>query len=92
MDHLIVDNGKIIECKAKAYMYMRMGVNTKVICVSIIGQWERDMPNGDGIEWYVNGSVYVGKFVNGEKHGRGKLTFVSGEVYEGDFEFDNFNG
>jgi hypothetical protein len=50
------------------------------------------MPNGEGVEWYSNGSVYVGKFLNGEKHGKGKLTFVSGEVYEGDFEFDNFNG
>ena len=44
------------------------------------------------MEWYSNGSVYVGTFLDGEKHGTGKMTFVSGEVYEGQFEFDDING
>ena len=50
------------------------------------------MPNGKGIEWYANGSVYVGSFLDGEKHGTGKLTFNIGEIYEGEFQFDNING
>ena len=44
------------------------------------------------MEWYANGSVYVGNFLNGEKHGFGKITFITGEIYEGEFEFDDFNG
>lgn len=37
MVHLIADNGKIIECMAKAFMYTRMGVNMKVKWIFIIG-------------------------------------------------------
>jgi len=88
----IGDSGIITECMDKGFISLQMEVNMKVINSNILGSFERDLPNGEGMEWYSNGSVYVGTFLDGDKHGTGKMTFVSGEVYEGQFEFDDING
>jgi hypothetical protein len=36
-----------------------------------------------------DGSMYDGLFENGEKHGRGKLTFKDFSTFEGEFVNDN---
>jgi hypothetical protein len=39
------------------------------------------------------GEVYIGDFVGGKRHGKGKLIFTtSGDVYEGDWQHDKMNG
>jgi hypothetical protein len=38
------------------------------------------------------GETYEGEYVNGLKHGKGKLTFSDGRVYEGDFVNGKFHG
>jgi len=37
---------------------------------------------------YEDGSIYEGETVNGEPHGKGKLTFNNGSIYEGGFYYD----
>ena len=36
--------------------------------------------------------MYEGDFVNGEKHGKGKLVTFDGDVYEGDWTHDKRHG
>ena len=42
---------------------------------------------------YSDGSVYDGPTNDvGERHGKGRLTFANGDVYEGDFAHDQMHG
>jgi hypothetical protein len=41
---------------------------------------------------YPNGDVYVGDWVRGKKHGRGKYTRKDGTIYLGDYENDHKHG
>lgn len=56
-----------------------------------IGSVYNDKPSGHGI-LQMDGCVYEGFFLNGKKHGRGRLTFDSGISYKGDFQFDLYHG
>jgi len=39
---------------------------------------------------YSNGDVYEGDFVDGKRHGNGKMTYADGKVKEGRWEDDEF--
>jgi hypothetical protein len=56
------------------------------------GQIKKDLPHGNGIMDYRNGSRYNGQFSNGKKHGYGKLRNVDGSTYDGDFMNDLKDG
>lgn len=55
------------------------------------GEWDISSNKPHGRGFLIGGSdsivwKYVGYFKNGKQEGKGKLTFVSGNVYEGDFK------
>lgn len=35
--------------------------------------------------FYVNGDIYEGNWVNGEKNGKGTAYFKNGDIYEGEW-------
>jgi hypothetical protein len=39
------------------------------------GEFERDLPHGEGRYSFANGSVYVGEFAKGHIHGEGHFEF-----------------
>ncbi len=41
---------------------------------------------------YADGSTYEGEFLEGKRHGRGKLKLSNGDFYEGQFRNGAFNG
>lgn len=47
------------------------------------GDMEHGVRQGSGTYKWSNGTLYVGSYVAGKKHGRGKLTFPDKSVYEG---------
>lgn len=49
------------------------------------GQWKLGHFSGYGHLKYKNGSNYVGQFVDGVKHGKGRYSSSSGYEYEGDW-------
>jgi len=53
------------------------------------GQCVNGFTQGKGIlQWYkdgVKGDNYVGNYVDGKEHGKGKFTWANGDVYEGDW-------
>jgi hypothetical protein len=51
------------------------------------GEWNQaNQRDGQGIEYYADGSIYVGYWVAGKRSGRGRITRADGEVYEGDWK------
>jgi hypothetical protein len=59
------------------------------------GSFKKGYPNGKGIYYYSSGAVYEGSFLNGKRHGQGKLSFSNeGELIteEGLWEKDNYIG
>lgn len=49
------------------------------------------LKHGPGIEIGIIGNVYIGWYVEGYKHGKGKEWFA-GKYYQGDFEKGNYHG
>lgn len=48
---------------------------------------------GDGKLVLTTGEIYIGSFVKGKRHGKGKLIFTAtGDVYEGDWQQDKMTG
>ena len=47
---------------------------------------------GEGICLTTNGELHEGNFVAGKLHGRGKITFKSVGVYEGEVKEGKFDG
>ena len=41
---------------------------------------------GYGVEMYEHGGVYEGYFIDGIRHGKGKLSHAYGDVFEGDWK------
>ena len=58
-----------------------------------IGSWHDDKRYGDGVMRYKNSDkeMYDGKWVNDEKNGFAKMTYMNGDVYEGDWADDTRN-
>ena len=44
------------------------------------------------MEIWPDGSNYKGQYFKGKKHGKGKIQFVDGAVYEGDLEMNVLKG
>ena len=42
--------------------------------------------------WYKNGNYYEGEFLNGKRHGQGKMEFYNGDKYVGPYEDDKMHG
>ena len=49
-------------------------------------------PDGEGVLNLLDGSVYVGTFSLGLKHGKGRMEYANGEVYDGGWMFDRYSG
>ena len=43
-------------------------------------------------EVYANGERYEGDFVNGKRHGRGRMEYANGDVYEGEYNMGKRHG
>ncbi|XP_028354984.1 radial spoke head 10 homolog B isoform X4 [Physeter macrocephalus] len=66
------------------------------------GQWENGVQNGFGTHtWFLKRipysqyplrNEYVGEFVNGYRHGRGKFYYASGAMYEGEWVANKKHG
>eukprot|EP01124_Arcella_intermedia_P008876 TRINITY_DN15689_c0_g1_i1.p1 TRINITY_DN15689_c0_g1~~TRINITY_DN15689_c0_g1_i1.p1 ORF type:complete len:1158 (+),score=339.10 TRINITY_DN15689_c0_g1_i1:16-3489(+) len=61
--------------------------NLKTGHVQYVGQWKDNLYDGEG-KWGCEGEKYEGSFKNGLKHGKGKMTFATGDCYEGEWELD----
>jgi hypothetical protein len=51
-----------------------------------------DMPHGQGVFTYADGSVYTGPFSFGKMEGQGKLVFPNNDTYVGGFHDGRFHG
>jgi len=49
------------------------------------------IPHGIG-RMIANGALYEGEFLNGEKHGYGRMIYWNGNYYEGYFEHGELHG
>lgn len=56
------------------------------------GEFQDDLPHGQGDIKYPDGSTYSGGFRSGKFNGRGCFTFPDGGKYEGDWFDGNMNG
>ena len=56
------------------------------------GQWKNSTRNGYGIEHYEEGSIYIGTFLNGKKHGIGVYKWKDKSSYEGEWTNNYING
>ncbi|PNW87874.1 hypothetical protein CHLRE_01g005450v5 [Chlamydomonas reinhardtii] len=57
------------------------------------GTMEHGVRTGKGTyTWGVSGAVYTGDYVNGKKHGKGKMVYPDKGVYEGDWVEDVMQG
>lgn len=59
------------------------------------GAFKKGFPHGKGIYYYANGAIYEGSFINGKRHGEGKLSYyIDGNqiIEEGLWEDDNYIG
>ncbi|XP_025235197.1 radial spoke head 10 homolog B-like [Theropithecus gelada] len=66
------------------------------------GRWERGLQNGFGTHtWFLKRipssqyplrNEYIGEFVNGHRHGRGKFYYASGAVYDGEWVSNKKHG
>ena len=51
------------------------------------GNFENDLPNGDGKIIYKNGDEFKGKFMNGKKEGKGILNLKANrKIIEGEWK------
>lgn len=49
--------------------------------------------DGEGKLVLSSGDIYIGHFIKGKRHGKGKLIFkANGDVYEGDWSLDKMTG
>jgi hypothetical protein len=44
---------------------------------------ERGEKHGRGTCTYIDGSVYIGEFVNGLRNGQGEMKFSNGDIFKG---------
>ncbi|MFN0215473.1 MAG: caspase family protein, partial [Saprospiraceae bacterium] len=48
--------------------------------------------NGNGVYRYASNSKYTGQFKNSLRHGKGKMTYTDGSIYEGPFNYGKKQG
>ncbi len=69
-----------------AFCCVNFSSDLKAQCVS------GNCQNGTGTYRYSQNVVYTGRFVNGIREGKGKLTLQNGSVYEGNFQRGRMSG
>ena len=57
-----------------------------------IGEVKNNLPNGKGEEYFNQGDIYKGSFVNGKKEGYGIFEKRNKFIYEGYFKNDKYEG
>lgn len=58
----------------------------------LIGEWQDNKKDGNGIYLWANGDKYVGERKNGFKSGQGEKICANGNKYTGEWENDKKNG
>jgi hypothetical protein len=53
-----------------------------------VGQWQNDVPHGQGSIKYPDGSEFVGQFENGRRNGEGEAKYADGTKYIGQWTDD----
>jgi len=58
------------------------------------GDWDvvSNERQGNGVQVWVDGSIYEGHFIKGKLHGKGRLIHADGDIYEGNFKNGKANG
>jgi hypothetical protein len=57
-----------------------------------IGEFQKELPNGQGTMYYTDGSKYVGEWKNGLINGQGTYDFKNGDRYVGEWKNGNMDG
>ena len=73
------------------------GGDVRVLVGTYEGAWRDDVQDGEGEMRYVDGSVYVGSFAGGKRHGQGTMRFGgagkdASDVYAGEWRDDAMHG
>jgi hypothetical protein len=50
------------------------------------GQWLQGEIEGDGTAKYENNDIYIGAFIKGKRHGKGKMFYFKGQIMEGEWK------
>ncbi len=53
---------------------------------------DEKIPNGNGIVYFSEGSIYIGDFQNSKRQGSGIMIWSNGQKYIGEWNYDTFNG
>ena len=57
------------------------------------GEWQNDLPNGEGIYFYADtGDIYEGEVLDGKRNGYGEYYSSSGNEYYGDWKDNKKHG
>ena len=56
------------------------------------GNWDEDMPSGQGTKIWDGANEYTGNFEKGQKHGYGIETLSDGTIFKGHYEVDQRQG
>jgi len=72
--------GNFIESKPKGK------IEVKSNKFAYFGEIENNIPNGHGEIIYSTGSKYTGYFIKGVPHGEGKMTYINGDIYQGNWD------
>jgi len=76
----------MVECTGKGVFVSKTGNQYE-------GEWTHNLRQGTGTQLDTNdGSIYHGDFVQGLKHGKGSITYLNGDRYEGRFVLDHSRG
>lgn len=58
-----------------------------------IGEWDdQGRKDGQGMQTWVDGSLYEGYWTNDKANGRGRLIHADGDVYDGQWKDDKAHG
>lgn len=57
-----------------------------------VGNWRKGKRNGQGTDYFSNGDIYEGNFVDEARSGYGKMTSADGKIYIGQWKDDLKHG
>ncbi|XP_044313803.1 MORN repeat-containing protein 3 [Drosophila rhopaloa] len=57
-----------------------------------VGEWRQDKRNGEGKQFYPDGSVYFGQWLANQRSGQGIFWMADGGVYVGEWLLDQMHG
>ena len=84
MEIILLVNIKV-QCKM-VKVYYKNGIKYE-------GDFKNNVIDGNGKYIWENGSYYIGQWIKGLKHGKGKLYYENNNIkYDGDYKMDLFDG